>query len=151
MSMRPGVQVACLSAVLASVLLVAAPSSSIAREKTCKTPAGWTIVERTPSAVVLYRPTGIPRDELTTFYGCARGVGKRFFVFKCDPGQSTEDNLQSVRVKNKVAILEFERRTEGATEFFHVTRRVSLRTGKRRDTQSASRPQPPGTPLLYDC
>jgi hypothetical protein len=142
---------ACLSAVLAIVLLVAAPSSSAARKKTCKTPAGWTIVERTSSAVVFYRPTGIPRNELTTFYGCARGVGKRFFVFKCDPGQSTVDLLQSVRVKNKVAILEFERRTEGATEFFHVTRRVSLRTGKRRDTRSASRQQPPGTPLIYDC
>ena len=71
---------ACLSAVLAIVLLVVAPSSSAARKKTCKTPTGWTIVERTSSGVIFYRPTGIPRNALTTFYGCARGVGKRFFV-----------------------------------------------------------------------
>ncbi len=141
-----------ISLLLAAVLFAAAlPTGSDARTKRCKTPWGATVVERSPRAVIYSPPSGKPRRELITFYGCARGVGKRFFVWKCDPGQITSDRWLSVRVKNKVAILEILRRTEESPIYFHLTRRVSLRSGTRRDIRRDPKPLPPESPHLFEC
>jgi len=140
-----------LAAALAIVLLVAAPNGSHARQKSCKLPTGTTAVARSSQAVVFVRKTGDVGDELTTFYGCAKRVGRRVRLWKCDAGQLTSDRLQTVRLKDRAAILEIERRPEESATFFHLTRRVNLRTGKRRDTRSTSRPQPPGSKPILDC
>jgi hypothetical protein len=140
-----------LSAFLAIATLVAAPSSSDLRRKGCKVPAGSTVVERSPHAVVFIRTTGKRGNELTTLYGCARGTGQRFRLWKCNAGQLTSDKLQTVRLRGRKAILEIERKPEEMETFFHLTRTVNLRTGKRRDSRSTSQPQAPGSKLIFDC
>jgi len=140
-----------LWAALAVAMLVAAPSSSNARHRGCEVPAGSTIVERSPRAVVFIRTTGNRGNELSTLYGCARGIGQRFRLWKCNAGQLTSDKLQTVRLSGRRAILEIERKPEERETFFHLTRTVNLRTGKRRDSRSASQPQAPGSKLIFDC
>jgi hypothetical protein len=136
---------------LAIVLLVVGPHTSKARGKGCKLPAGSKIVERGERGVVFRLERGRRGDERTTFFGCARGVGRRFSLWKCDVGQLTSDKWQSVRLDGRVAILEIERKPEEKETFFHLTRTVNLRTGKRRDSHSASQPQAPGSKLIFDC
>lgn len=141
----------CLSAALAIAILLGGPQSSNARGRSCKVPAGSKIVERSPKAVAFIQKTGNPGDELNTLYGCARAVGRRFRLWKCDAGQLTSDKLQTVRLKGRAAILEIERKPEERDTSFHLTRRVDLGTGKRRDTRLESRPQPPGAKPIFDC
>jgi hypothetical protein len=145
-------QSACVAAALLIVLLAAAPDSSDARRKGCKVPARAAVVERITGAIAFSQKFGSPSGRTTVFYGCARDVGRKVRLWRCNPGQLTSDRFQSVRLTRRVAILEIERMTqESNPSWFHVTRRVSLRTGKWTDVRSEPRPLPPGGPLIFEC
>jgi hypothetical protein len=159
----------CLPAAAAAILLLTEPQSSgEAKTKSCERPAYSTVVVRSNRAVVFRRDLAdVPsrtRRKLRkkyfsrdiTLYGCSRSVGRRFRLWECNVGQFTHDVVQSIRLNGgRTAILEIERLTEENYEsrnYYHVERRVSLRTGERRNIRSESRPQPEGTqPIVEGC
>lgn len=127
------------------------PGSFRRTEQDLQKPAGATVVVHNRQGIVFRWKTGDVGNESTTFYGCAQRIGRKVRLWRCDAGQLTSETLQTVHLKGRSAILEIERKPESRTTFFHLTRRVNLRTGKRRDTKSESRPQPPGTEAILGC
>jgi hypothetical protein len=136
---------------VAVVSMGAAPDRTDVRQRSCKIPTSATILARSSRAVVFEWKSGQPGNESTTLYGCRRRTGRKVRLWRCDAGQLTSETLQSVRLKNRSAILEIERKPEERETYFHLTRRVNLVTGKRRDSRSDSRPQPSGTDPILLC
>jgi hypothetical protein len=165
---RAGMFLCLAAAGVAMLLLIGPQSTGAAQRKRCERPAYSTVILQSKRAVVFRRDLAdVPsttRGRLRRkyfspdigLYGCSRRVGVRFRLWKCNVGQFTHDVVQAIRLKGtRTAILDIERLTEENYEsrtFFHVERRVSLRTGDRRDIRSHSRPQPQGTqPIIEGC